>query len=126
MSAHRTPAGGAARHAAGLVPVSVGWTIAGGALCATVLLASLLLPPSLVLLATGTALATAGFATAAALFLSGRRMGSDGTAGWDLASSLVLLGFAAALLTDTAEALRALAELGSELKAELGAEPRAR
>jgi hypothetical protein len=92
----------------GAVPVTVGWTGAGAALVATALLLSALLPSSLVLLATGCVLATGGFATAAALFLSGRRMGRDGTAGWDLASALVLLGFAAVLITDLGEALSVL------------------
>jgi len=109
-----------------LVPVTIGWAMAGLALGATVLLASLLLPPSLLLLATGVVLATAGFAIAATLFLSGRRMGSDGTVGWDLASSLVFLGFAATLLTDTGEALTALAELTANLGPELRADTRAR
>jgi hypothetical protein len=112
MAAHHTPAGRAARQgAARLVPVTAGWTAAGVTLCATALLLSLLLPSSLVLLATGCALAIAGFAMAAALHLSGHRMGRDGTVGWDLASALVFLGFAAALLTDTGEALTAIAEL---------------
>lgn len=112
MAVYRTPVGGAVRHvAAHSVPVTVSWTGAGLAFGATVLLLSLLLPPSLALLTTGCALATAGFATAAALFLSGRRLGRDGTAGWDLASALVFLGFAAVLLADLGEALTALAEL---------------
>jgi hypothetical protein len=85
--------------------------MAGAALCVTAALASLVLPPSLVLLATGSVLATAGFALAAGLFLSGRRMGRDGTVGWDAAAALVVLGFAAGLLADTGEALTALAEL---------------
>jgi hypothetical protein len=115
MAVHRTPAR-AARHAAErsapvAVPVTVGWTAAGVALGATALLLSLLLPPSLALLTTGCALAIAGFATAAAVRLSGRRMGRDGTVGWDLASALLFLGLAAVLVTDTGEALTALAEL---------------
>jgi hypothetical protein len=112
MSApHRTPASAAARGAVDrLVPATIGWTWAGLALGATALLLSLLLPSSLVPLATGCALATAGFVTAAALFLSGRRMGRDGTVGWDLASALVFLGFAAVLLTDLGEALTVLSE----------------
>lgn len=109
MAAHRTPAGRAARHAGEhLVPVTVGWTGAGLAFGATALLLSVLLPSALVLLATGCVLATAGFVTAAALFLSGRRMGRDGTAGWDLASALVFLGFAAVLLADLGEAMTVL------------------
>jgi hypothetical protein len=64
-----------------------------------------------VLLATGSMLAIAGLALAAALFVAGRRMGRDGTVGWDAAAALVFFGFAAALLADTGEALTALAEL---------------
>jgi hypothetical protein len=110
MAVRRSPVGGAARHAAARsVPVTAGWTGAGLAFGATALVLSLLLPPSLVLLSTGCALAAAGFAVAAALFLSGRRMGGDGTVGWDLASALVFLGFAAVLLTDMGEALTVLA-----------------
>jgi hypothetical protein len=90
------------------VPVTVGWTGAGVALVATALLLSLFLPSPLVLLATGCVLSTAGFATAAGLFLSGRRMGRDGTAGWDLASALVLLGFAAVLIADMGDAMAVL------------------
>jgi hypothetical protein len=107
---YRTPAG-AARHAQEhWVPVTVGWTGAGLTFGATALLLSALLPSSLVLLATGCVVATAGFVAAAALFLSGRRMGRDGTAGWDLASALVFLGFAAVLLTDMGEAITVLTE----------------
>jgi hypothetical protein len=90
------------------VPVIWGWTAAGFALAATAALLSLLLPASLVLLVTGCVLATAGFATAAGLLASGRRMGRDGTAGWDLASALVFFGFAAVLLTDMGEAMAVL------------------
>src|SRR5262245_44819369 len=105
METRRTPARGAAWHTARhVVPVAVGWTAAGAALVATALLSSVLLPASLVLLAAGSALAIAGFATATALLLSGSRMGRDGTVGWDFASALVFLGFAAALLADTGEA----------------------
>jgi hypothetical protein len=116
MKAHRMLSGAAARHAAerpapAVVPVTVGWTAAGLALGTTALLLSQLLPPSLVLLTTGCVLATAGFGTAAAVFLSGRRMGRDGTVGWDLASAMVFLGLAAVLLTDLGEALTALAAL---------------
>jgi hypothetical protein len=89
----------------------MGWTVAGAALCGTALLATLLLPAPLVLLATGSALAVAGLALAAALYAAGRRMGRDGTVGWDTAAALVFLGFAAALLADTGDALTALAEL---------------
>lgn len=92
-------------------PVTVGLTMAGVALCTTALLLSPFLHPSLVLLATGCALAIAGFVTAAALLLSGHRMGRDGTIGWDLASASVFLGLAAVLLTDVGEVLTVSAEL---------------
>lgn len=112
MATPRIPAGGATRHAGGrLTPSTIGWTIAGAALCVTAVTSSMLLPPPLVLLATGSVLAIAGFAVAAVLFLAGRRMGRDGTAGWDAAAALVFFGFAAALLADTGEALVALADL---------------
>jgi TRAP-type uncharacterized transport system fused permease subunit len=107
MTAHRTPVGAAAGHVAAR-PVTVGWTAAGLVMAGTMLPLSLLLPPSLVLLSTGCVLATAGFIVAAVLALSGRRMGRDATTGWDVASSLVLLGFAAVLLTDMGEALAVL------------------
>jgi hypothetical protein len=106
------PAGGPARYGANrLSPGTVGWAIAGAALCVTALASSLLLPEPLVLLATGSVLATAGFAVAAVVFLAGRRLGRDGATGWDAAAALVFLGFAAALLADTGAALTALAEL---------------
>jgi hypothetical protein len=85
--------------------------VAGTVLCATALLSSLLVPAPLVLLVTGSVLATAGFTVAATLFVAGRRMGRDGTAGWDTAAALVFFGFAAALLTDAGEAFTAIAEL---------------
>jgi hypothetical protein len=112
----RMPAGGSARRPVGRpvgrpVPVTVGWTVAGLALCATTILSSLILPAPLVLLAAGSVLALAGLMLAAALYVAGRRMGSDGTVGWDTAATLVLFGFAAALLTDTGGALTAFAEL---------------
>jgi hypothetical protein len=108
----RMPAGSNRRHPGGrLAPSTVGWTVAGIALCATASFSSLILPPPLVLLATGSVLALAGFALAAALLVAGRRMGRDGTVGWDTAGALVFFGFAAALLADTGEALTALADL---------------
>ena len=90
------------------MPITWGWTTAGLVLAATLVLLTPLLPASLVLLATGCVLATAGFATAAVLHVSGRRMWRDGTAGWDLASALVFLGIAAVLLTNMGEAVAVL------------------
>jgi hypothetical protein len=106
------PAGGNDRQPArGLAPSTAGWTVAGTALCAVAAVSSLSLPAPLVLFATGSVLALAGLVLAASLFAAGRRMGRDGTAAWDTAATLVFFGFAAALLADTGEALRALADL---------------
>ena len=112
MHRARMPADGSARHPHGrLVSSTMGWAVAGAVLCAIAFLATLLLPPPLVLLATGSVLAIAGLALAAGLFVAGRRMGRDGAVGWDTAAALVFFGFTAALLADTGEALTALAEL---------------
>jgi len=105
-------AGGNVRHPAGrLVSSTTGWAVAGLAMCATAALSALILPAPLVLLATGSVLALAGFALAAGLYFAGRRMGRDGTVGWDTAATLVLLGFAAGILTDAGDAMTALAQL---------------
>ena len=110
----RMPADGNARRPGGhLVPGTAGWTVAGLALGVVLLLSSLVLPAPLVLLATGSVLVVAGLVLAALLLLAGRRMGRDGTVGWDAAATLVFFGFAAALLADTGEALTSLAELRS-------------
>jgi hypothetical protein len=93
------------------VPSAFAWTAAGVALSATALLSSVALPAPLVLLALGSVLALAGFALAGGLYLAGRRIGRDGAAGWDTAAALVFFGFAAALLTDTGEAMTAFAEM---------------
>jgi hypothetical protein len=116
MDLHRARlrAGGNTRRPGGhLVPGAAGWTVAGVALGAVLLISSLLLPAPLVLLGTGSVLVVAGLALAAFLLLAGRRMGRDGTVGWDVAATLVFFGFAAALLADTGEVLTTLAELRS-------------
>jgi hypothetical protein len=116
MHRARVPVGRNARQPAGRPALStVGWTVAGAALCITAFLSSLMLPPPLVLVATGSVLALAGFGLAAGLLAAGRRMGRDGTVGWDTAAALVFFGFAAALLADTGEALTALADLRNTL-----------
>jgi hypothetical protein len=111
----RMPAGGNARQSASRpAPTpTLGWSVAGGLLCAAAIFSSLTVPAPLVLLATGSVLAVAGFVLAAALLCAGRHMGRNGPVGWDAASALVFFGFAAALLADTGAALTALAELRS-------------
>jgi hypothetical protein len=85
---------------------------------ATVLVAALIggwlmsahVPVTLVLPAMSIAMVVAGFATAAALYLAGSRMESFSPA-WEVAGSLVFLGFAAAILTDSREALALFEQL---------------
>ena len=109
----RMPAGGNARQSASRPAPTLGWSVAGGLLCAAAIFSSLTVPAPLALLATGSVLAVAGFVLAAALLFAGRHMGRNGPVGWDAASALVFFGFAAALLADTGAALTALAELRS-------------
>jgi peptidoglycan/LPS O-acetylase OafA/YrhL len=85
---------------------------------ATVLVAALIggwlmsahVPMALVLPALSVAMVVAGFAAAATLYLAGSRMESFSPA-WEVAGSLVFLGFAAAILTDTREALALVEEV---------------
>jgi hypothetical protein len=114
MATHRMPAEDVApAGAAHPAPGSAVWLLSSAAVCAAALLLALVLPGALVLPAMSILLATAGFAIAAGLLLTGHRMGRDGTGGWDLAAALVFCGFAAALLTDTGAALAALAGIGA-------------
>ena len=68
------------------------------------------LPVALVLPALSIAMVVAGFAMAATLYLAGSRMESF-SAAWEVAGSLVFLGFAAAILTDTGQALALVEEV---------------
>ena len=67
-------------------------------------------PVALVLPAMSIAMVVAGFAAAATLYLAGSRMESFSPA-WEVAGPLVFLGFAAAILTDTREALALVEEV---------------
>jgi hypothetical protein len=67
-------------------------------------------PVALVLPAMSIAMVVAGFAAAATLYLAGLRMESASPA-WEVVGSLVFLGFAAAILTDSREALALLEQL---------------
>jgi hypothetical protein len=67
-------------------------------------------PVALVLPAMSIAMVIAGFAMAATLYLAGSRMESFSGA-WEVAGSLEFLGFAAAILTDTREALALFEQL---------------
>ena len=68
------------------------------------------IPVALVLPAMSVAMVVAGFAAAATLYLAGLRMESFSPA-WEVAGSLVFVGFAAAILTDSREALALFEQL---------------
>lgn len=92
-------------------PATLGWVlpllVAGGAVITLVnLLAGPLALPLLSLLLLG-----AGFGLAAALLLTGQRVGQGRGTAWVVAGAVVFLGFAAALLSDGPEALAQLDRL---------------
>jgi hypothetical protein len=112
MATHRMPADDVATDGAERpAPGSAVWILPSAVVCVAALLLAALLPGALVLPAMSIVLAATGFALAAGLYLTGHRMGRNGTPGWDMAAALVFFGFAAALLTNTGEALAALGEL---------------
>jgi hypothetical protein len=87
-------------------------------LAATVLvlpLAYLMVPPALVLPAIGLLLLIAGFGTAACARLARAAVEPERLGPRDIAGALVLLGFAAVLLSDAEQALAALDQLHTGL-----------
>jgi hypothetical protein len=66
------------------------------------------LPATLLLPALSIATTVAGFALAAALYLTGHRLDRDAPLAWQVAAVLIFMGFGAAMLTDTGAALAAL------------------
>ena len=77
--------------------------------------AYLVVPPALVLPAISLALLIAGFGIAAYAFLTGAADPPDRLGAKDIAGALVLLGFAAVLLSDAEQALAALDRLHTGL-----------
>ena len=84
--------------------VAVGWLMVASEL-----------PAPLILPALGVGMVCAGFALAAVLWLSRSRLTSTPSAPWEVACSLVFLGFAAGILGDAAEAVAVLDRLASGL-----------
>ncbi|KAB2917790.1 MAG: hypothetical protein F9K29_09070 [Hyphomicrobiaceae bacterium] len=74
-----------------------------GIFCGSVALARL--PSPLVLPVLSTLLVVAGFSMAAILYLAGSRIGKMSSPAWQIAGALVFLGFAAAILSDSEQAL---------------------
>lgn len=72
-------------------------------------------PTPLILPALSLCMVFAGFLLAATLYLSGSRLTGTVSAPWEVACTLVFLGFAAGILSDGTEAVALLDELSSGL-----------
>ena len=81
------------------------WSVFAAALGAVAVLILAQLPLALVLPALSTLLVVSGFGLAASSYLKGMRMEGDRAGSYEIAGALVFLGFAAALLTDSEQAL---------------------
>lgn len=90
-----------------------GWLLGAALLGAAGIAAFTTLPPGLFLPALAVLLTGAGFSLAAGLFLTGARIGDGSGIGWQVAGALVFLGFAAALLGDSEQALRVFERLAT-------------
>ena len=55
----------------------------------------------------------AGMGIAAGLHMAGYRLGTDGHHTWDVAGLMVFVGFAAAIMTDSASALATLDQIAA-------------
>ena len=77
------------------------------------------LPMALVLPALSIVMVVSGFAIAAILYLAGCRMSTGFSPAWEVVGALVFLGFAAAILSDSREALALLDEMETTGRAAL-------
>jgi hypothetical protein len=93
------------------------WLLALAAIVATLPLVHLALPPALALPAISLLLVLAGFAIAAYAYWTGRTPEDHRLGAKDVAGALVMLGFAAALLSDAELTLAALDEWRATLVA---------
>jgi hypothetical protein len=84
------------------------WIMVAALLSAVMFLLAAILPAPLVMISLSALFVIAGFASAAALYLSGSRLGQDRHRAWEIAALLLFLGFAAAMLADTREVLAVL------------------
>ena len=80
------------------------WAFLAGTFAAVAILALAQPPPALVLPALSALLVASGFGLAATSYAIGSRQ-RDGMGNYELAGALVFIGFAAALLTDSEQAL---------------------
>ena len=72
-----------------------------------------MLPEPLVMPAIAILLVGAGMGIAAGLHMAGYRLGADGHHAWDVAGLMVFVGFAAAIMTDSAGALATLDQIAA-------------
>jgi hypothetical protein len=90
-----------------------GWLAAAVLIGIAALFAFTTLPSGLFLPALAVLLTGCGFAIAAILYLAASRIGDRRGVGWEVAGALVFLGIAAALLSDSEQALAVLDQLGA-------------
>ncbi|HZA02075.1 MAG TPA: hypothetical protein VE665_07325 [Hyphomicrobiaceae bacterium] len=93
---------------------SVAWVVMAILLGGAAALISTHLPMPLVLPALSVLFVVTGFAIAAALWLAGVPLGGVRDGRWEIAGALVLVGFAAAILTDGEQALALLEQMTSQ------------
>jgi hypothetical protein len=113
MSPQKSPVSASISRDAVKLPRPIAW--AGlTAVAAVAALIAAILPAALALPAASILLVTAGLTIAAVCYLT--RSGSDcrSMPAWNVAGALVFLGFAAAIMTDTREALSMLAHIETQ------------
>jgi hypothetical protein len=87
-------------------------TVSAAAAAASVLLLAML-PEPLVMPAIAILLVGAGMTIAAGLHAAGYRLSADDHHAWDVAGLMVFVGFAAAIMTDSASALATLDQIAA-------------
>jgi hypothetical protein len=116
MATRRPLAGGKAAQDA---DQSTAWMVLTIALATAATLMAAQLPGALLLPAMSLLMVFSGLSLAAGGWLVRGRMGRDPALVWEIAGALVFFGFAAAMLTDKADALAAFAELEAQALAAL-------
>ena len=108
---NRRPLGSATERHADQSARSTAWFGLTLLLGAAAIVLSAYLPAPLLLPSMSLLMIGAGLTIAAVSWLAGLRMGRGNHVAWEIAGALVFCGFAAAMLTDKAEALSALAQI---------------
>ena len=112
MPSRNSPSNAAMQPGASRVPVrSATRSVAAAAVGGVALLLSVHLPPALVLPFLSAVLVAGGMGLAAVAWLRGTRTEHGRTGSYEVAGALVFLGFAAALLADSDQALALFEEL---------------